>query len=104
MNKIELIAKEIKKRREKSNCTFFIYEKVFDKMQMIYYNVIEVKKMKKKKRNNKQKMLLNIKTNKDLNWQDVEVITGYTRQNIDHAFKNGTQKTIEKVLEILESV
>ena len=81
-----------------------IYEKVFDKMQMIYYNVIEVKKMKKKKRNNKQKMLLNIKTNKDLNWQDVEVITGYTRQNIDHAFKNGTQKTIEKVLEILESV
>ena len=49
-------------------------------------------------------MLLNIKTNKDLNWKDVEVITGYTRQNIDHAFKNGTQKTIEKVLEILESV
>ena len=60
--------------------------------------------MKKKKRNNKQKMLLNIKTNKDLNWNDVEAITGYTRQNIDHAFKNGTQKTIDKVLEILESV
>ena len=60
--------------------------------------------MKKKKRNNKQKLLLNIKTNKDLNWNDVEVITGYTRQNIDHAFKNGTQKTIDKVLEILESV
>ena len=35
MNKIELIAKEIKKQREKLNCTFFIYEKVFDKMQMI---------------------------------------------------------------------
>ena len=60
--------------------------------------------MKKKKRNNKQKMLLNIKTNKDLNWNDVEAITGYTRQNIDHAFKNGTQKTIDKVLAILESV
>ena len=60
--------------------------------------------MKKKKRNNKQKMLLNIKTNKDLNWNDVEAITGYTRQNIHHAFKNGTQKTIDKVLEILESV
>ena len=60
--------------------------------------------MKKKKRNNKQKLLLNIKINKDLNWNDVEVITGYTRQNIDHAFKNGTQKTIDKVLEILESV
>ena len=60
--------------------------------------------MKKKKRNNKQKMLLNIKINKDLNWNDVEAITGYTRQNIDHAFKNGTQKTIDKVLEILESV
>ena len=60
--------------------------------------------MKKKKRNNKQKMLLNIKINKDLNWNDVEVITGYTRQNIDHAFKNGTQKTIDKVLKILESV
>ena len=60
--------------------------------------------MKKKKRNNKQKVLLNIKTNKDLNWNDVEVITGYTRQNIDHAFKNGTQKTIDKVLEMLESV
>ena len=55
--------------------------------------------MKKKKRNNEQKMLLNIKINKDLNWRDVEVITGYTRQNIDHAFRNGTQKTIEKVLE-----
>ena len=49
-------------------------------------------------------MLLNIKINKDLNWNDVEAITGYTRQNIDHAFKNGTQKTIDKVLEILESV
>ena len=60
--------------------------------------------MKKKKRNNKQKMLLNIKTNKDLNWNDVEAITGYTRQNRDHAFKNGTQKTIDKVLEMLESV
>ena len=60
--------------------------------------------MKKKKRNNKQKLLLNIKINKDLNWNDVEVITGYTRQNIDHAFKNGTQKTIDKVLEMLESV
>ena len=60
--------------------------------------------MKKKKRNNKQKLLLNIQINKDLNWNDVEVITGYTRQNIDHAFKNGTQKTIDKVLEILESV
>ena len=60
--------------------------------------------MKKKKRNDNQKMLLNIKINKDLNWNDVEVITGYTRQNIDHAFKNGTQKTIDKVLEILESV
>ena len=59
--------------------------------------------MKKKKRNNKQKMLLNIKINKDLNWNDVEAITGYTRQNIDHAFKNGTQKTIDKVLEMLES-
>jgi PBP1b-binding outer membrane lipoprotein LpoB len=46
----------------------------------------------------------NIKTNKDLNWNDVEVITGYTRQNIDHAFKNGTQRTIDKVLEMLESV
>ena len=60
--------------------------------------------MKKKKRNNEQKMLLNIKINKDLNWRDVEVITGYTRQNIDHAFRNGTQKTIEKVLVMLESV
>ena len=60
--------------------------------------------MKKKKRNDNQKMLLNIKINKDLKWNDVEVITGYTRQNIDHAFKNGTQKTIDKVLEILESV
>ena len=58
----------------------------------------------KKKRNNEQKMLLNIKTNKDLNWNDVETITGYTRQNIDHAFKNGTQKTIDKVLKMLESV
>ena len=58
----------------------------------------------KKKRNDKQKMLLNIKTNKDLNWKDIEEITGYTRQNIDHAFRNGTQKTIEKVLEMLESV
>ena len=60
--------------------------------------------MKKKKRNDNQKMLLNIKINKDLNWNDVEVITGYTRQNIDHAFRNGTKKTIDKVLEMLESV
>ena len=28
----------------------------------------------KKKRNDKQKMLLNIKTNKDLNWKDIEEI------------------------------
>ena len=60
--------------------------------------------MKKKKRNNEQKMLLTIKINKDLNWNDVEAITGYTRQNIDYAFKNGTKKTIDRVLKMLEYV
>ena len=59
---------------------------------------------KKKQKNLNQKRLLKLKIDKDLNWNDVEAITGYTRQNIDHAFKNGTQKTIDKVLEMLESV
>ena len=60
--------------------------------------------MKKKKRNNEQKMLLTIKVNKDLTWGNIEEITGYTRQNIDYAFKNGTKKTIDRVLKMLESV
>ena len=59
---------------------------------------------KKKQKNLNQKRLLKLKIDKDLNWNDVEAITRYTRQNIDHAFKNGTQKTIDKVLEMLESV
>lgn len=58
----------------------------------------------KKHRNQNQKKLLKLKVDKDLSWKNIEKITGYTRQNIDHAFKNETKKTIQKVFEKLELV
>ena len=59
---------------------------------------------KKKQKNLNQKRLLKLKIDKDLTWENVEEITGYTRQNIDHAFRNNTQKTIQKVFEKLRTV
>ena len=60
--------------------------------------------MSRKKRNYKQKLLYNLKSDKILSWKEIEAITGYTRQNIDYAFKNNVEKTIDKVLELLNEV
>jgi len=57
-------------------------------MQIKSYNKFEVKNMNKKKQKNfNQKRLLKLKIDKDLTWENIEEITGYTRQNIDYAFK-----------------
>ena len=83
----------------------FFIKKLFDKMQIKSYNKFEVKNMNKKKQKNlNQKRLLKLKIDKDLTWGNIEEITGYTRQNIDYAFKKNTQKTIQKVFEKLETV
>ena len=74
-------------------------------MQIKSYNEFEVKNMNKKKQKNfNQKRLLKLKIDKDLTWGNIEEITGYTRQNIDYAFKKNTQKTIQKVFEKLGTV
>ncbi|BBM35416.1 hypothetical protein [Pseudoleptotrichia goodfellowii] len=56
------------------------------------------------KKNYKLKILRKLMLDKDLLWKDVERITGFTRQNIDYAFKNNYQKTIDKVFEKIQSV
>ena len=82
-----------------------VLKKPFDKLQIKSYNNFEVNKMNKKKQKNlNQKRLLKLKIDKDLTWGNIEEITGYTRQNIDYAFKNNTQKTIQKVFEKLRTV
>ena len=74
-------------------------------MQIKSYNKFEVKNMNKKKQKNlNQKRLLKLKIDKDLTWGNIEEITGYTRQNIDYAFKKNTQKIIQKVFEKLGTV
>ncbi len=64
--------------------------------------------MKKNEQKNKKKFwaqrFLKLKIDKDLTWKNIEKITGYTRQNIDHAFKKNTKKTIRKVFEKLDMV
>jgi hypothetical protein len=59
---------------------------------------------KKIKKNSEHKRFLKLKIDKDLTWRNIEKITGYTRQNIDHAFKKNTKKTIRKVFEKLDMV
>jgi len=59
---------------------------------------------KKIKKNSEHKRFLKLKIDKDLTWKNIEKITGYTRQNIDHAFKKNTKKTIRKVFEKLDMV
>ena len=59
---------------------------------------------KNNKKNFNQKRLLKLKIDKDLTWENIEEITGYTRQNIDYAFKKNTQRTIQKVFEKLGTV
>ena len=56
------------------------------------------------KKNYKLKILRKLMLDKDLLWKDVERLTGFTRQNIDYAFKNNYQKTIDKVFEKIQSV
>lgn len=77
-------------------------------MQIKSYNNVEVKKMsentKELKHNYKYKMFRKMMIEKAYNWRDVEKITGYTRQNIHHAFKTNYQKTIDFVFEKIQSI
>ncbi len=53
---------------------------------------------KKKQKNLNQKRLLKLKIDKDLTWGNIEEITGYTRQNIDYAFKKILKKQYKRFL------